>query len=135
MMLDQSSWWRAGSELVCSCLVWNVFQKKRNGGKKVTVTKKSNSPRRNTSSWIRGLQNRSVRSNRRPPVAVYQTDLTGNRWKPVEFKSKFKIACVTGSDRFTGRFNWFTGRFNQFTGRHMRWVLMGRPIFSFSFLI
>ena len=27
--------------------------------------------------------------------------LTGNRWKPVEFKSKFKIACVIGLDRYT----------------------------------
>ena len=27
-----------------------------------------------------GLQNRPVRSNRRPPVAVYRTDLTGNWW-------------------------------------------------------
>ena len=49
-----------------------------------------------------GLQNRSVWSNRRPLVAVYRTGLTGNRWKPIEFKTKFKNACVTGSDRFTG---------------------------------
>ena len=30
--------------------------------------------------------------------------------KPVEFKSKFKIACATGSDRF----DWFTGRYDRF---------------------
>ena len=53
-------------------------------------------------SMDQGLQNRPVRSNRRPPVAVYRTGLTGNRWKPVEFKSKFKSTCVTGFDRFTG---------------------------------
>ena len=27
--------------------------------------------------------------------------------KPVEFKSKFKIACATGSDRYTGRYDRF----------------------------
>ena len=26
--------------------------------------------------------------------------------KPVKFKIKFKIACSTGSDRLTGRFDW-----------------------------
>jgi hypothetical protein len=36
-------------------------------------------------SLAQGLQSRPVRSNRRPPVAVYWTGLTGNRWKPVEF--------------------------------------------------
>ena len=113
-----------------------------------------------------GLQSRPVWSNRCPPVAVYRTGLTENRWKLVEFKSKFKIACVNGSDqytdrfdrftgrftgvltkksdgvkvvprfdRFTGRFDRFTGRFDRFTNCHMWWVLMGRPIFSFSFLI
>jgi hypothetical protein len=30
--------------------------------------------------------------------------------KPVEFKSKFKIACATSSDRYTGRFDRFTGK-------------------------
>ena len=35
--------------------------------------------------------------------------------KPVEFKSKFKIACTTGSDRYTDR---FTGREDRFTGRY-----------------
>ena len=29
--------------------------------------------------------------------------------KPVEFKSKFKSTCVTGSDRYTDRFDRFTG--------------------------
>ena len=63
---------------------------------------------------------RPVRSNRRPPVAVYRTGLTGNRWKPVEFKSKFKIACVIGSDRYTGRFDRFIGRFDRFIDRFDR---------------
>ena len=62
-----------------------------------------------SSTRCQGLQNRPVRSNRRPPVAVYRTSLTGNQWKPVEFKSKFKSTCVTGSDRYTDRFVWFTG--------------------------
>ena len=51
-------------------------------------------------SLNQGLQFRPVRSNRRPLVAVYWTDLIENRWKLVKFKSKFKIACVNGSDRF-----------------------------------
>ena len=63
-----------------------------------------------------------------------------------EFKSKFKIACVTGLDRFTGRFDRFefkskfkiayvtglerfTGRFDRFT----KWALMGRLIFFLFF--
>ena len=93
-----------------------------------------------------GLIYRPVRSNRRGPVPVYRTGLTGNRSKPVEvkfefksrsangsyrltgrfdrftgrfdrfeFKSKFKIACVTSLERYTGRFDQFTGRFDQFT--------------------
>ena len=40
--------------------------------------------------------------------------------KPVEFKSKFKIACATDSDRYTDRFDRFTGRFDRFTGRYDR---------------
>ena len=60
-----------------------------------------------------GLQSRPVWSNRRPPVAVYRTGLTGNRWKPAKFKFKFKIACLNGSDRLTGRFDQFTGRFDR----------------------
>ena len=56
-----------------------------------------------------GFFPRPVRSNRRPPVAVYQTGLIGNRWKPIEFKSKFKSTCVTGSDRYTGRFDRLAG--------------------------
>src|SRR6185437_130351 len=88
-----------------------------------------------------------------PPVAVYRTGLTGNRWKPVEFKSKFKIACVIGLNRYTGRFDrfefkskfkiacvtgleWYTGRFDRFTGRFDRftkWALMGRLIFFLFF--
>ena len=31
--------------------------------------------------------------------------------KPVEFKFKFKIACATGSDRFTGRYDRFDNFF------------------------
>ena len=42
------------------------------------------------------------------PVAVYRTGLIRKRWKSV----KFKIACSTGSERFTGRFDRFTGRFD-----------------------
>ena len=34
--------------------------------------------------------------------------------KPVEFKSKFKIACATGSDRYTDWFDRFTGRYDRF---------------------
>ena len=43
------------------------------------------------------------------PVAVYRSGLTGYRLKPVKFKIKFKIACSTGSDRLTDRFDRFTG--------------------------
>ena len=62
--------------------------------------------------------------------------------KSVEFKSKFKIACVIGLDRFTGQFDRFefkiacvtglerfTGRFDRFT----KWVLMGSLIFFLFF--
>ena len=75
-------------------------------------------------------------------------------WKPIEFRSKFKIACVIGLDRYTGRFDRFNGRFDRFefkskfkiacvtgleryTGRFDRftkWALMGRLIF-FLFLV
>ena len=34
--------------------------------------------------------------------------------KPVEFKSKFKIACTTVFDRYTDRFDRFTGRDDRF---------------------
>ena len=54
-----------------------------------------------------GFFPRPVRSNRRPSVAVYRTGLTENRWKPIKFK--FKSTCVTGSDRYTDRFDRFTG--------------------------
>ena len=57
--------------------------------------------------------------------------------KPVEFKSKFKIVCATGSDRYTGRYDQFENflfffnlnlnfelgpvdRFDRFTGRYDR---------------
>ena len=55
---------------------------------------------------------RPVRSNQRGPVAVYRIGLTGNRWKPIKFKIKFKIACSIGSDRLTGQFDRFTDRFD-----------------------
>ena len=45
-----------------------------------------------------------------------------------EFKSKFKIACVTGLDRYTGRLDRFTGRFT-------KWALMGRLIFFLFFFV
>ena len=44
------------------------------------------------------------------------------RFDRFEFKSKFKIACVTGLERYTDR---FTGRFDRFT----KWALMSRLIF------
>ena len=53
------------------------------------------------------------------------------RFDRFEFKSKFKIVCVIGLDRYTGRLDRFTGRFDRFT----KWALMGRLIFSFSFLV
>ena len=56
---------------------------------------------------VQGLQIRPVRSNRQGPVPVYRTDLTENRFKPVEFKFKFKSRSAIGSDRFTGRFGRF----------------------------
>jgi len=62
-----------------------------------------------------GLQIRPVQSNRRAPVPEYRTGLTGNRSKPVEFKSEFKSPSATGSDRFTGQFDRFTGRYDRFT--------------------
>jgi len=37
-----------------------------------------------------GFISQPVSGNRRAPVPVYRTGLTGYRWKPVEFKSKFK---------------------------------------------
>ena len=93
-----------------------------------------------------GFFSRPVEPNRRPPVPVYRTGLTGNRWKSVEFKSKFKNSRANGSDRFTGRFDRFefkskfriacvtgleryTGRFDRFT----KWALMGRLIFFLFF--
>ena len=46
------------------------------------------------------------------------------RFDRFEFKSKFKIACVTDLERYIGRFNRFTN-----------WALMGRLIFFFSFFV
>ena len=37
-----------------------------------------------------GFISQPVSGNRRALVPVYRTGLTGYRWKPVEFKSKFK---------------------------------------------
>ena len=42
--------------------------------------------------------------------------------KPVEFKSKFKIACVNGSDRYTDRFDRFTGRYDRFVNFLFFWI-------------
>ena len=39
---------------------------------------------------MQGFISQPVSGNRRAPVPVYRTGLTGYRWKPVEFKSKFK---------------------------------------------
>jgi len=44
------------------------------------------------------------------------------RFDRFEFKSKFKIACVTGLERYTGRFDRFT-----------KWALMDRLIFFLFF--
>ena len=49
----------------------------------------------------------------------------------LNLKFKFNIACVTGLDRYTGRFDRFTGRFDRFT----KWALMGRLIFFFFFFV
>ena len=42
------------------------------------------------SAQHQGFISRPVTGNRRAPVLVYRTDLTGYRSEPVEFKSKFK---------------------------------------------
>jgi len=76
-----------------------------------------------------GLQIRPVQSNRRAPIPVYRTGLTGNRSKPVGFKFEFEIPSATGLDQYTGQFDRYTGRFDRFT----KWALMGHPIFSFFF--
>ena len=67
-----------------------------------------------------GFISRPVTGNRRAPVPIYRTGLTGYRSEPVEFKSKFRSSRATGSDRFTGRFDRFTGRFYRFIGRFDR---------------
>ena len=108
------------------------------------------------------LSYRPDRPNRRGPVPVYRSGLAGNRSVPVEFKIEFKNLRSTGSYRYTGRLDRFTGRFDRFTDRFDRfefkskfkiacvtglerytgrfdrftkWALMGRLIFSFSFLV
>ena len=67
--------------------------------------------------WPGFFFSRPVRWNRRPPVAVYRTGLTDYRLKPIKFKIKFKIACVTGSERYTDRFDQFTSPVWLVTGR------------------
>jgi len=64
------------------------------------------------SSRPQGLRYRPVRPNQRDAVPVYRTGLAGNRSKPVEVKFEFKIRCVNGSYRYTGRLDRFTGRFD-----------------------
>ena len=76
--------------------------------------------------WVQGLQNRPVRSNRFPPVAVYRTGLTGYRLKP----AKFKIACVTDSERYTNRFDRLSVGL---TGNRSVWVVTDQIHFFFFF--
>ena len=83
--------------------------RRRRGGRRLVLGASAGGAAPRAGGEEQDLQNRPVRSNRRPPVAVYRTGLTGNRWKSVEFKSKFKSTCVTGSDRYTDRFDRFTG--------------------------
>ena len=61
------------------------------------------------SSWDlgAGLIYRLDRTNHQGPVPVYRSDLAGNRSVPVEFKFKFKKLSSTGSYRYTGRFDRF----------------------------
>ena len=53
-----------------------------------------------------GFISQPVSGNRRAPVPVYRTGLTGYRSEPVEFKFEFKRRSSTGSYRYTGRFDW-----------------------------
>ena len=57
--------------------------------------------------WDQGFISRPVTGNRRAPVPVYRTGLTGNRWNSNPNSNKFKSSRATGSDRFTGRFDRF----------------------------
>ena len=59
-----------------------------------------------------GFISRPVTGNRRAPVPVYRTGLTGYRSEPVEFKFEFKRHSSTSSYRYTGRLGLFTGRFD-----------------------
>ena len=63
-----------------------------------------------------GFFSRPVDPNRRPPVPVYRTGWTGNRFIPVKFKIEFKFPRRSGSNRYTGRLDRFTGRFGRYTG-------------------
>ena len=54
--------------------------------------------------------------NRRPPVPVYRSGLTGYRSEPEEFKFEFKFSRSNGSYRYTGRLDRFTSRFGRYTG-------------------
>ena len=67
--------------------------------------------------WAQGFNSRPVSGNRRAPVPVYRSGLTGYRSKPVEFKFEFKLRRSIGSDRYTGQLDRYTGRFVRYTGR------------------
>src|SRR6185295_5366649 len=58
-----------------------------------------------------GFIYRPDRRNRRGPVPVYRSGLAGNQSVPVEFKFELKKLSSTGSYRYTGRLGRFTGRF------------------------
>jgi len=61
------------------------------------------SPATRTGSTRQGFNSRPISGNRRAPVPVYWSGLTGYRSEPVEFKFEFKLRRSTGSDRYTGR--------------------------------
>ena len=56
-------------------------------------------------SYIQGFFYRLVGQNRRPPVAVNRTGLTGYRKKPAKFKIQTKNSCSTGFYRLANRFD------------------------------
>ena len=115
------------------------------------------SERAGLTSHEQGFQSRPVTGNRRGPVPVYRTGLTGYRSDPVEFKSKFKKIQKLPCNRFRPVYRpvlpvyrpvlpvyrsvwpvWIQIQIqklpcNRFTGRFDWWALMGRPIF-FLFL-
>ena len=66
--------------------------------------------------YDKGFFTRPVDPNRRPPVPVYRTGWTGNRFIPDKRKFEFKFPRCSGSNRYTGRLDRFTGRFGRYTG-------------------